>query len=93
MDIATPTLSYQRAAIKVMFFSSVLTLMFESLMAITTLTLKMKGHIELAKGWIHLSGCSMFTAFLFSIGIALALIALGREYVRQRQEAVLLEKV
>lgn len=84
MDIATPTLSYQRAAIKVMFFSSVLTLMFESLMAITTLTLKIKGHIELAKSWIHLFGCSMFTAFLFSIGIALAFIAEGREYVRQQ---------
>lgn len=79
MNNATPTLSYRRAAHQVIFFGSILTIMFGFFVIVVTILLKTEGQFSLAEKWVFLSGCSMVTAFLFTAGIALALRAEGNQ--------------
>ena len=93
MDNTPPALSYRRAADQVMFFGGILTLIFGFFAIVVTLVLETAGHSNFAERWVVLSGCSMVTAFLFTIGIALAFGAEGPEHVHRQQDIFLSEKV
>ncbi|KAF3042731.1 hypothetical protein E8E12_009444 [Didymella heteroderae] len=79
MDTATPTSFYRRAADNVMFFGSILTLIFDILIVVTTLILEVTRYVRFAEEWVILAFCSMSTGLLFSIGITLALKAEGQQ--------------
>lgn len=72
---------------------SSLTFMFGSVIVIITLVLEMTGRAKFAKTWTVFSGCSLMTAFVFSIGIALALRAGAGQNVLEQQDTVLSEEV